>query len=233
MRNDHPIVRRYLRKPILMRVNLLILCSVIGLFLLLGGLSLPILYFLFSLVVLIQIAVTTADKIHDERAGFTWDLMRITPFTRSEVLLSMWAASIRQLNRSWIMYVYRLLQGLIVIGLMVFSMLFAEIPMHQWILVLLTGTMVIVLQPFAELYFSGMVGLLSANLIQDRVNAQGFAVVTVLTYWLAWIVAALVVILANLDHLDFTHIATVLILPLLLPLALGYGAFLIAKIRMA
>ena len=232
MRADHPIVQRYLRQPLLMRFNLLILCVVIGLFLLFGGLSLPMLYFLFSLVILLQVALATADKVYSERAGSTWDLVRTAPFTSAEVLLSLWVASIRQVNRTWAMLFYRLLQGILVIGMLVFGLSYAEIPGQSWLLLLICGTFVIIAQPFAEMYYSGMVGLLCANLTQDRLNAHAFTVGGVVAYWLSWIALVLFVMLRNLNHLAFAHIITAMLIPLMLPLILGFAAFQFARARM-
>ncbi len=232
MRADHPIVQRYLRQPLLMRFNLLILCVVVGLFLLFGGLSLPMLYFLFSLVVLLQVALATADKVYAERAGSTWDLVRTAPFTTTEVLLSLWIASIRQLSRTWVMLFYRLLQGILVIGMLVFGLTYAEIPGQSWFLLLICGTFVIIAQPFAEMYYSGMVGLLCASLTQDRLNAHTFTVGAVLAYWLSWIALVLFMMMRNLNRLLFAHIAAAMLIPLMLPLILGYAAFQFARTLM-
>jgi hypothetical protein len=232
MRADHPIVQRYLRQPLLVRFNLLILTVVIGLFLLFGGLSLPMLYFLFSLVVLLQVALATADKVYSERAGSTWDLVRTAPFTPTEILLSLWIASIRQLNRTWMMLLYRLLQGMLVIGMLVFGLWYAEIPGQSWLLLLICGTFVIVAQPFAEMYYSGMIGLLCASLTRDRLNAHSFAVGAVLVYWLSWIALVLFIMMSNLNQLVFAHILAALMIPLLLPLILGYTAFQFARAQM-
>lgn len=232
MRADHPIVQRYLRQPLLMRFNLLIVCVVVGLFLLFGGLSLPMLYFLFSLVVLLQVALATGDKIHSERNGLTWDLMRTAPFTLTEVLLSMWAASLRQMNRTWVMLFYRLLQGMLVIGVLVFGLSYAEIPGHSWLPLLICGTFVIVTQPFAEMYYSGMVGLLCASLTSDRLNSHTFTIGAVLIYWLSWIGFVLFMVMNNLNHLVFVHILTALLIPLVLPIILGFAAFQFAKASM-
>jgi hypothetical protein len=232
IRADHPIVQRYLRQPLLMRFNLLILSVVIGLFLLFGGLSLPMLYFLFSLVVLLQVALGTADKVYSERAGLTWDLVRTAPFTSTEVLLSLWIASIRQLNRTWVMLFYRLLQGILVIGMLVFGLWYVEIPGQSWLLLFICATFVIIAQPFAEMFYSGMVGLLCANLTQDRLNAHTFTVGAVLAYWLSWIALVLFIMMRNLNHLVLAHIIAALLIPLILPLIFGYTAFQFARVRM-
>jgi len=232
MRANHPIVQRYLRQPLLMRFNLLILCVVVGLFLLFGGLSLPMLYFLFSLVVLLQVALATADKVQSERAGLTWDLVRSAPFTATEVLLSLWAASIRQVNRTWVMIFYRLLQALLVIGMLVFGLWYAEIPGNSWFMLLICATVVIIVQPFAEMYYGGMVGLLCATLTEDRLNVQTFTIGAVLFYWLSWIALVMFVILSNLNQLLFIHIIATFLIPLMLPLVLGFTAFQAARVRM-
>ena len=231
-RVDHPIVQRHLRKPFTQRYNYAILCAVLSLFILFGGLSLPLLYFLFSLTVLVLISVGTLDKILLERERYTWDLLRSTPIAPGEILLSLWASSIHQLNRTWIMWIYRFLQGLLVIGVMVFSMWFGEIPSQQWLVLLVCGTLVIVLQPFADMYFSGMVGLLCAHLIPDRLTAQGVAIGAVIAYWLAWLALALVIVLSNMQHLSALHITSVLLLPVALPVGIGYLAYRAARTLM-
>lgn len=231
-RPDHPIVQRYLRKPFTQRYNYAILGGVISLFLLFGGLSLPLLYFLFSLTVLLHISVGTADKIQTERECFTWDLVRAAPFSRSEVLLSIWASSVHQLHRTWLMWIYRLLQGLIVVGLIVFALWFGEIPAQEWLVVLVGGTLVILVQPYADMYYSGMVGLLSAHLVHDRLTAQGVATGAVIAYWLAWIGLALLILLSNMTRVTGAQIMLVLLLPLLLPLVVGYSAFRFARFLM-
>lgn len=228
-RADHPIVQRHLRKPFTNRYNYAILGVVFSLFLLFGGLSLPLMYLLFSLTVLLHISVGTADKIQSERESFTWDLVRSAPFTPGEILLSIWASSIFQLNRSWIMWIYRLLQGLLVVGLMVFSMWFGEIPSQHWLILLICGTLVIFLQPFADMYFSGMAGLLSAHLLRDRVTAQGVAIGAVVIYWLSWLGLVALILLSNMEHVTAVQVTLVLLLPLFLPMFIGYAAYRIAR----
>jgi hypothetical protein len=228
-RADHPIVQRHLRKPFTNRYNYAILGAVLSLFILFGGLSLPLLYLLFSLTVLLHISVATADKIQSERESFTWDLLRSAPFTPGEILLSTWASSLFQLNRTWIMWIYRVLQGLLVIGLMVFGVWFGGIPSQHWLIVLLCGTLVIFLQPFADMYFSGMVGLLSAHLLPDRVTAQGVAIGTVVLYWLVWLGMILLMLLSDMERVTGVQVTFVLLMPLILPACIGYAAYRIAR----
>jgi hypothetical protein len=229
MHRDHPIVRRHLRKPLLGGLNQLIFGATFVLFLLFGGLSLPMMYFLFSLIVLVQLAAGTAGKIHDEREHCTWDLIRVTPLAHREVLLSTWAASLWQLNRTWLMPFYRLMQGVIVIGLIVFGLWLGNIPERLSLAVLLGGTLLIALQPFADMYFGGMVGLFTANLVAARSGAQAAAIGLVLLYWGIWIALTSVLVFADFNDLTALHIFAVIALCLLLPMTLGYGAFRLAQ----
>lgn len=228
-RRDHPVVRQYLRRPPALRFGFLIVFSAVMLFLMFGGLSLPMLYFLFSLIVLLHIAINTGDKIHLAREGFTWDLLRSTPFTQREVLLSLWAASFWQINRTWIMFFYRVLHGVLVIGVIVYSLLFADIPLTHWFLVLFTGTLVITVQPFADMYYSGMVGLLSASLTHDRMTGQGLAVGGVLVYWVLWLTLSGLVLWSSTGNLELIHVLLLLTIPLILPLMIGYTSLHITE----
>ena len=228
-RRDHPLVRQYLRGPHTVRFGFLIVLSAVALFLMFGGLSLPMLYFLFSLIILLHIAVNTGDKIHLAREGSTWDLLRAMPFTQREVLLSLWAASFWQINRTWVMFFYRTLHGILVTGVIIFSLLFAEIPLAQWFLVLFTGTLVIAVQPFADMYYSGMVGLLSASLTHDRMTGQGLAVGGVLVYWLTWLILSGLVLWSSVGELELSHVMLLLTIPLILPLVGGYTTLQITE----
>ncbi len=229
LRRNHPVVQRYLRQPVHVRFQLILLGLTVSVFLLLGGLSLPVLYCVFSLVILVQITVSTSDKLYHERQSATWDLIRLTPFSARELLLSMWAASLWQLNRTWMMMMYRLLHGAIIIGAMVYNLMFAEIAPSDALPILLSGTLLIVLQPFTEMYFSGMVGLAGANRLRDRANAQGLAITLVLVYWLAYIGTILGLLLVQNMHLTGTQMVSVFLLPVLLPLMLGYFALRMAE----
>ena len=225
-RRTHPIVSLYLRKPLSqMRFNYFIVICAVLLFLLFGSFSLPMLYFLFSLIVLIQIALATGDKIHFGREGYTWDLVRATPFSQREVYLSLWVASVWQIHQTWMMFFYRLFQGVVVVGVMVFALLLAEIPIMQWMLVLVFGTLVIAVQPFADMYYSGMVGLLSASLTHDRAAGQGLAIGGVLAYWLLWFLLSALVVLLNLERPTLEQVLLILSIPVLLPLTLGFCFF--------
>lgn len=228
-RADHPIVQRHLRKPFTQRYNYAILAAVLSLFILFGGLSLPLLYFLFSLTVLMLVSVGTLDKILSERESFTWDLLRSAPFAPGEILLSTWASSIHQLNRTWIMWIYRLLQGLLIVGLMIFSLWFGDIPSQHWLVLLVCSTLVIVLQPYADMFYSGMIGLLLAHIIRDRLTAQGIAIGAVVLYWLAWVGLAVLIVLSNTGQISALHITVVMLLPVVLPFIIGYIAFRIAR----
>jgi hypothetical protein len=228
MRRDHPLVLRHLRKPLLPGVNQIIFGTTFVLFLMFGGLSLPALYLLFSLLVLIQLAAGTVGKIYDERERFTWDLIRVTPYSRREVLLGTWAAGMWQLNHTWLMPFYRLMQGIVIVGLIVFGLWFGNIPAHLALPMLVGGTLLIALQPMVDMYFGGMVGVLAANLLKERSGAQAAAIVTVLVYWGMWIALTSALILSDLDALTTLHLGGVVVLCLLLPVALGYGAFRLA-----
>ncbi len=225
-KRSHPIVRMYLRKPMLQtRFNYFIVVCAILLFLLFGGFSLPMLYFLFSLVVLLNIALGTGDKIHYGREGYTWDLVRATPFSQREVFLSLWVASVWQIHETWMMFFYRLFQGVVVVGVIIFSLLLADIPIMQWIVVLVFGTLVIAFQPFADMYYSGMVGLLSASLTHDRAAGQGLAIGGVLVYWLLWFSLTGLIIMLNLNRPNLEQVMLILSIPVLLPLLLGFCFF--------
>lgn len=232
-RRSHPIVQRYLRQAISPHFNLLIVISVIILFLLFGSLSLPMLYFLFSLMVLMNLAVGTANKMLLERSSLTWDLMRAAPFSQSEILLSLWSASLWQLRQTWVISMYRFLQGMLVVGAMVFGLWFAEIPPSQWPVILVTGTVIIIAQPYAEMYYSGMVGLLAASVIRDRTNALLATIVAVLFYWLGWISLVGVLVFSGLNALTLLHLALAFTIPLAVPLALGGAAFAAVRFNMS
>ncbi len=229
MRRDHPLVQRHLRKPLSRSMNQVLFGTTFVLFLLFGGLSLPALYLLLSVIVLVQLAAGTVGKIHDERERFTWDLIRATPYSRREVLLGMWAAGMWQINHTWLMPFYRLMQGIVIIGLMVFGLWFGNIPAQLALPLLVGGTMLIALQPIVDMYFGGMIGLLAANVMKARIGAQGAAVAIVLLYWSMWIALTSALVLSDFNDLTSLHLAGVVGLCLLLPLTLGYGAFRLAE----
>jgi hypothetical protein len=225
MRRDHPLVQRQLRKPLLVGMNQVMFGTTFVLLLLFGGLSLPMLYLLFSLILLIQLAAGTVGKIYDDRERRTWDLIRVAPFSRRELLLSTWAASMWQLNRTWLMPFYRLMQGIVIIGLLVFGLWLGNIPAHLSLLALVGGTLLIAIQPFVDVYFGGMVGLLAANVITGRTGAQATAIGLVLFYWTIWMALISALIFADFKDLTAVHIVTVIGVCLMLPTSLGYGAF--------
>ena len=193
-KSTHPIVQRYRQQPVLKRFQIMLVALTVVAFLLLGSFSLPVIYCLFWLTVLLFVASSTVDKIYHERQSLTWDLVRMAPFSSRELLLSLWAASLWQLNRTWLMWVYRLLQGLTVVGLLVFAFVFAEIPTDQRFFLLVLGTLLIVLQPYTETYFCGMVALVVANYLRDRGSAQGLTISAVLIYWLTYVVGSLMLL---------------------------------------
>lgn len=229
LRRSHPIVRRYLRQTTPLYFQALIFAFTIGAFLLLGGLSLPVLYFMFSLLILIQIATSSASKIHRERSAATWDLMRMAPMSSRELLLSLWAASLWQISRTWMMLIYRLLHGLMTVGVIIFNLVFANVPAEHTLAVLLSGTILIVAQPFAEMYFSGMVGLAGANRLRDQGNAHGLVIGVVVVYWLCYVSMILALLLLQQMRPAAPQLAAIFVLPILLPLLLGWAALRIAE----
>lgn len=222
MRPSHPLVRYHLHKSLPDGMHYVVFGSTIGLFLLFGGLSLPVLYLFIWLVILIQQAVTMALRLHDAQIKQNWDLLRLTPFSPREVLLTTWAGSFWQMHQSWVMRLYRLLQGIAVIGLIVYGLWMAEFPMQQAVLVLTAGVGAILLQPIVEVYCSGMIGLLCARLFPHQAGAVGLAAAAMLLYWCACVLFVLVVIFTDKDGLSLWQLLIVLMLPSLLPAGLGY-----------
>src|SRR5690606_29215282 len=108
-------------------------------------------------------------------------------------------------------------------------LLFAEVPISQTLPVLFSGTLLIIVQPFAEMYFSGMVGLAGANHLRDQGNALGFAVGAVMLYWLVYMGGILVVLLSQQMRLTAPQLTLLFLTPTLLPLVLGYCAFRVAE----
>jgi hypothetical protein len=221
---QHPLTRYYLRKPPSTHVKQVIFGSSLGLFLLFGGLSLPMLYFLFSLVVLLQLGTGTAHKIQQARADGVADLVNLSLLSHREILLSTWASGIWQLRQSRLMLLYRLSHGLLLIGVLVFSITFGDIPADKGLLVVLGVTTLIALQPYVEMYFSGMIGLLCGAYIHDRFSALAATVVIMLLYWMLWVGAGLLVAVLGLKNLQNAQIALIFALPLLLPAAVGCAA---------
>lgn len=233
LRQGHPLVQHHLRQPALRHFRNLMFGSSIGLFALFGGLSLPMLYLLLSLVILMQLAMGTAERIYKAQEVHTWDLMRVAPFSRREVLLSIWAAGVWQLNRTWTVPLYWVLHGLVILGVMIFGLWLGEIPMQQAGLVLLGGTLLIALQPFIEMYFSGMIGLLCASLFGDRILSLAAAGLVVLCYWSLWIGGLVLLALSDLEQIETGQVVGIISLPLLLPLAIGYFAQRVAERKLS
>jgi hypothetical protein len=233
LRQGNPLVQHHLRQPALRHFRHLMFGSSIGLFALFGGLSLPMLYLLLSLVILIQLAAGTAERVYRAQEVHTWDLMRVAPFSRREVLLSTWAAGIWQLNRTWTVPLYWVLHGLVILGVMVFGLWLGEIPMRQAGLVLLGGTLLIALQPFIAMYFSGMIGLLCASLFGDKIISLATAGLVVLCYWAFWIGGILLLAASDLDQIEAAQIVGIISLPLLIPLVVGYIAQLVAERKLS
>jgi hypothetical protein len=226
----HPIIKRYLRQQVLNRFYTLVLLVAVALFLLLGGLSLPVLYCLFSLMILLHITVSTTDKIYAERESYTWELMRVTPLTSRELLLSVWAASVWQLNRTWMMIAYRVSHALIIVGVIVFSLLFADLPTEHWLPVLVSGTLVIVLQPYTEMYFSGMIAIAGASRLRDRGNALGLAVTATTLYWLIYVGLILGMFVVYGFELSAVQLLLIFFLPMVISMMLGFFAQRLAEV---
>jgi hypothetical protein len=233
LRQGHPLVQHHLRQPALRHFRQLIFGSSIGMFMLFGGLSLPVLYLLLSLVIFIQLAAGTAERVYRAQEVRTWDLIRLTPYSRREVLLSTWAAGIWQLNRTWTIPLYWVLHAFVILGVIVFGLWVGEIPVQQATGVVLGGTLLIAFQPFVEMYFSGMVGLLCASLFDDKLISLAAAGLIVLGYWALWIGG--VVLLSAIDLAGFgtAQLVSILLLPLLLPCIVGYVAQRVAERRLA
>jgi hypothetical protein len=233
LRQEHPLVQHHLRQPALRYFRQAIFFGSIGFFLLFGGLSLPMIYFFLSLIILIQLAVGTAERIYRAQEVHTWDLIRVAPFSRRDVLLSSWAAGMWQINRTWTMPVYWVLHGMIILGVIVFGLWTGEIPLSQATLLVVSGTFLIVLRPLAEMYFSGMVGLLCASLINDRVLSLAAAGLAMLFYWSLWIGGVLLLAAADLEQISAPQMLLVVSLPILIPILVGYTAQRVAEAKLS
>ncbi|MBI5666939.1 MAG: hypothetical protein HZC41_02955 [Chloroflexi bacterium] len=231
MRRSHPLVRHALHRRASGELRYVVFGSAVGLFMLFGGLSLPILYLFLWLAILVQQALVMAGRLHEAQVKQVWPVLRVTPFSARELLLTTWAGSFWQLNQSWVMGLYRLLQGMAVIGLMVFGLWFADFPVEHAALVLVAGLAAIAFQPLAETYLSGMIGLLCAGLLRRQVGALALAVLLVLVYWCACFGIVAWAVFGDTDGLSLAQLLTALILPSLLPLALGYGTLRLAERR--
>jgi hypothetical protein len=232
LRRSHPIVQRYLRQSTPPHFQILIFGLTVAMFLTLGSLSLPVMYFVFSLLILVQVATSSASKVYRERRAATWDLIRLAPMSSRELLLSLWAASLWQISRTWMMIAYRLLHGLMTVGVIIFNLVFAEIPADQALVILISGTIMIAAQPFADMYFSGMVGLAGANRLRDQGNAHSLVIGVVILYWLGYTSTILALLLMQQMLPTFMHLAGIFVLPVLLPLLLGTVAQRVAESAM-
>jgi len=229
LRLEHPLVRYYLRKSDSQKLKHVIFGSSIGLFLLFGGLSLPMLYLLLSLIILLQLAVGTVSKIHHQQTVGNWDVLRAAPFSQREILLSAWGAGIHQLRQSRTLFFYHALHGLVIIGALVFLLASGELPTQYWPLILLGCTVLIAFRPFVEMYFSGMIGLLCAGLTRDHVLAITTAVIAVLSYWVLGLGGVFLIITADSKISNAPLILTFLAVMFLLPLGVGYAAQRLAE----
>ncbi len=221
LRRNYPLTRFYLRKPPSTHVKQLIFGSSLGLFLLFGGLSLPMLYFLFSLITLLQLGTGTVQKVHRLQTDGIADLLNLTLLPRRQMVLSTWAAGIWQVRQTWLMLLYRLSHGFLLIGVLVFTITIGEISADKGMLVVIGITCLIAFQPYAEMYFSGMIGLVCATRIPDHVTALAAAAIITLVYWALWIAGALGIAFFGLKNLSAIQIAAVFALPILLPIAIG------------
>lgn len=232
-RVDHPLVQHYLRHGALRHFKFLLGGSSLLLLVLLGGLGLPVLYLLLSLLILVQTAAGTAERIYHAQEFRTWDLLRATPYTGRDILISAWAAGVWQLRRTRLMLIYRILHALVIVGALIFGLWMEEIPQSHGSMALLGATLLIAIQPRIELYFSGMIGLLCASAINDRVLSLGAASLLVLSYWGTWLACVALLLAADLTRLSPPTLALILVLPLLLPLGAGFLAQRIAERRLS
>jgi hypothetical protein len=224
LRRDHPLVSYHTRRAGLRGFKSMIFGSSIGLFLLFGSLSLPMLYLLISLIIKLQLSAGTAYKIQHAKDAGSWDLIRATPFSRRAMLLSVWAASLWQVRGSWLMPLYRLLHALVIIAGLVFRLWFVETPPDQALVMLVLGTLLIAVQPYADMYLSGMVGLWCAQVIRDRHLAPAAAGLLMLLYWVCWIGAVLLIVALQPTDIALWQVLVALSSPLALPLVLGVAA---------
>jgi hypothetical protein len=229
LRRDHPLVALHLRYTAVRSLKTVVFGSSIGLFLAFGGLSLPMLYFLLSLIIVIQLSAGTAYTIRRAQTAGMWDLICTAPFSGRELLLSAWGAGLCQVRQSWMMPIYRLLHGLVIIAAVVTLIWTAELTPTPAFILVIGGTLLIALQPYADMYLSGMAGLLCASAIRDRAWAIMVAGLVTLLYWSGWVGAVLLVIVARPEKITAGQIAFGVSLPLLIPVCLGYLAQRIAE----
>lgn len=224
LQKTYPLTRYYLRKPPSLHIKQVVFGSSLGLFLLFGGLSLPMLYFLFSLIVLLQLATSSTHKMHQARVDGLWDLLNLSSLRPGDILLSTWAAGVWQIRQSWLMLVYRLSHALLLIGVLIFALVFSDIQPQKGMALVLATTLLIALQPYTEMYFSGMIGLLCAAVLRDRLISIAAAGAVVLLYWTVWIAGALMVAFVGLKNLPTPLLMVIFALPLIVPAAIGYLA---------
>jgi hypothetical protein len=221
LRQGHPLVQRYLQGAGMNLYKPFIFGSSLILLLLFGGFGLPMLYFLLSLVLLVHLAAGTAYRIHHAREAGQWDLIRATPLSRREVLLSTWAAGVWQLRATWLLPLYRLLQAMILIGVLVLRLWVTEVPTNQATVLVLAVAVLIALKPSLDLYFSGMVGLMCAQLLPRSALAALFAGAAALLYWSAWLGGGLYAMTARPETLSFQNMSMILLALMVLPLVFG------------
>lgn len=229
LRPEHPLVGYYLRNSNSQKLKHVIFGSSIGLFLLFGGLSLPMLYLLLSLIILLQLAAGSVSKIHHQQKAGNWDLIRAAPFSQREILLSIWGAGIQQIRQTRTLMLYQSLHGLVIVGGLVFLLASGEITSEYWPFILFGCTMLIAFRPFTEMYFSSMIGLVCAGLTRDHVLALTTAVVTIMGYWVLVLGGALLIFLGDLETTPAPLIMAFLAATLLIPLGLGYMAQRLAE----
>lgn len=229
MQSTHPIVRHYRSRPGIMWLRQIMFAGVIILFFLLGGLSLPVLYFAFSLMTITYNAASTAHKLHNARQQHTWDLLRVTPISRRELLLSTWAGTVWQLQDTWMLPFYLVLQVLAVLGVVVYGLWFDVIPLTYWAWWVTGGLLVILLQPLADMFYGGMIGVLSAGITRDRSSAQGLALCAAFMYWAAWFIFSMSLLTNSWQWgISGVQLSLLLGIPLVIPLIFGGLAFQLA-----
>lgn len=221
---EHPLVQFQMRKVSSQALQPVIFGSSVGLLVLFGGLGLPILYLLLSLSIGLQLVISTGDRIYSARSTHTWDLICTAPFSNHEMLIAIWSATLWRLKSTWTLFLFRLLHSLIIIGAMVFTLSFGDIPPERGLALVVGGTLLLAFQPFAVLYFSGMVSLLWTSLASDRVFGIMAASISMLICWLVWTGALLLAATSGVKEFSIPVLMTLLIVPVLFPLGAGWAA---------
>ena len=226
---DHPLLDYFRRQGGDRNFRPVIFGSSVGVFLLFGSLSLPILYLLLSLVIALYLSAGMSWRVHRAREAQIWELVQISPLFPRDILLTTWSAGVGQLIENRLIFFYRLVHGLMLMGLLIVSILFGELAPDQGLMLLVGATLLIIFQPAVEIYFSGMVGLCCATRIRDRAVSSAVAGMTVMIYWTAWVAGVLVITVTNLSHLQAVSLLIFFALLVALPLAIGCAAQYLAE----